>query len=420
MINQPLVDIVIEKLGAQGDGLARHEGRIVYVPLVLPQEQVRVKIMQTVGNDGFLAELVEVLKPAPERMAPPCPHFSRCGGCSLQHVGADLYKAHKRNVITGALHQQHLDHVEVRELMVLPAHTRRRLSLCAQKAGKRIVLGFNAKASPMVIDLESCPIAKPELVALFPTLRTTLTPWLIKAKSLDVALTSTDTGIDILLTGPEPDLAAREGLQPLGSLPQIACISWRKNERSVSEPLMQMRQPLVTFDGAAVGVPPGAFLQASKESEALLTQLVTTALDKPGKVLDLFAGLGTFSLPLSKQHEVVAVEGDGPATTSLRLAAQGRKLKVETRDLFRDPLSGNELDGYSAAVFDPPRAGAQAQCQELAMSNIPTLIAVSCNPGTFARDAAILIGGGYKLDWVQPVDQFLWSSHVELVAKFSQ
>lgn len=412
-----LIEAEIRRLGAQGDGIAQAGTRQLYVPLALPGEKVMVKIIRPLG-DSYTAELTEVLTPSAERVPAPCPHFAQCGGCSLQHLAAQPYKAHKRHIVVEALRQHKLTDIEVRDALVMPAQTRRRLTLAAMHTKNGPIIGFNARASHVVVDVQSCSIARPELVALLPRLRSALAPWLVKAKTLDVALTSTTNGIDCLLTGPEPDLEARESLAALGKEPALARISWRKNERSEAEPMLMLREPVVKFADTSVAFPAGSFLQASLEGEAVLTQLVTGALrEVTGKIADLFAGLGTFSLPLAKQASVLAVENDKACMSAL--AATG-KVETSRRDLFRDPLNATELNEFEAVVFDPPRAGAEAQVTELAQSDVPLVVAVSCNPGTFARDAATLVNGGYTCAWVQPVDQFLWSGHVELVALFTR
>lgn len=417
-----MVDATVQRLGGQGDGIALSENnKLLYVPLALPGEKIKVRLGKPIG-DSFTAQLVEVIEPSNDRVQPPCQHFSQCGGCSLQHLASAPYKAHKRNVVIEALRQHRLADIEVREPLVMPAATRRRLSMAAMHTKDGAIIGFNARASHTIVNVENCSIARPELVVLLPKLRAVLAPWLAKAKTLDLNLTVTPSGIDLLITGPEPDLLAREAIAILGNTQNLARISWRANERQAPEPILQQRQPLVTFGGIGVPFPAGGFLQASLQGEATLTQLVKGALrEATGDIADLFSGLGTFALPLSEQAEVLAVESDRNAVAALKVAvSQYPKVKVEQRDLFREPLTANELERFAAVVFDPPRAGAQAQVSELAQSNVPVIVAVSCNPGTFARDAEALIKGGYTCEWVQPVDQFIWSSHIELVARFSK
>ncbi len=414
-----VVDAIVQRLGGQGDGIALADTKLLYVPLVLPGEKIKVKLGKPMG-DSYSAQLLEVITPSPDRVPPPCPHFSRCGGCSLQHIASAPYKAHKRSVIMGALHQHRLTDIDVRETLVVPAAARRRITMAAVHTKDTDFIGFNARASHTVVNIETCSIARPELLALVPKLRFALAHWLSKAKSLDLNMTVTPSGIDLLITGAEPDMEARENIAVLGNIQNLARISWRANDRAPAEPMLQQRQPIVTFGGIGVPFPAGGFLQASLQGEAILTQLVKGAVrDVTGEIADLFCGLGTFALPLAEQTNVLAVESDRNAVAALKSAvAQYPKVKVESRDLMREPLSTEELNQFGAVVFDPPRAGAQAQVAQLAESDMPVVVAVSCNPGTFARDAEVLINGGYECEWIQPVDQFIWSSHIELVARF--
>ncbi len=407
----------LTKLGAQGDGLGTLRGQPLYVPLGLPGETVKVKLARAIG-DGFQADLLEVVTPSSLRVQPPCPHYSHCGGCSLQHLEGAAYLEHKQAVVSGALRQHRLGSEAVLPILGLSGPTRRRLTLAAVGGKNRTILGFNARASATVVDVQSCLIARPELVRVLPLLRTALADWFGKVRTLDLSLTLASNGLDLLLTGPEPDLVAREAIAALSN--HFIRISWRKSERSEPEPMLMHQPPTITLGGIPVAYPAGTFLQPSLEGEAELTRQVQRALEGvSGRVADLFSGLGTFALPLLKTHDVVAYDSDGAAMTALAATRQPR-LTTEARDLFREPLSARELTGLAAVVIDPPRAGAQAQCATLAQSDIPVIAMVSCNPGTFARDALTLISGGYRLDWVQPIDQFLWSSHVELVARFSR
>lgn len=417
------IEVSIERLGAQGDGIARAGNKTLYIPLALPGEVVRARVGRQIG-DYYNGELVEIIKPSPTRAAAACPHFSRCGGCSLQHLNPAEYVAHKKQTVETALRQHRLGDIDIYDPIILPAGSRRRITLAAlyDKQNNRTILGFNARASHQVIDLQACPVTRPELVFWLPALRLLLLPWLKSAKALDLTLTLTESGIDLLITGPEPDLAAREVLGAFAKLPRLARVSWRLNTRADAEPLLIITEPVVTFGGVRVVLPAGAFTQASRESEAIMSQWLTIAIKgQARRVADLFSGVGTFSFPLAREAEVHAFESDGPAMAALTAASrQQPRVRGEARDLFRDPLSPRELEAYDAVVFDPPRAGAQAQAAEMARSRVPLIMAVSCNTGTFARDAATLIAGGYTCNWIQPIDQFLWSSHVELVAKFTR
>lgn len=413
-----VVVVKIDKLGGSGDGVAEISGRPLYVPRVLPGEQVRVTLGKPLGQ-GFQVARQDILSPSLERQPPVCGHFAQCGGCAMQHFAEEPYYAWKREIVVTALAQHRLGDVRVLPTLKIPPATRRRLTMAAVAAGGRVLLGYNARASHQIVDVAECAVARPELIALLPRLRQVLGPWLRKVKTLDVSLTLADNGIDILLTGKAPDLEAREVMATLSAdEASVARVSWRLNERAEAEPMLALREPYVTLGGHRVVLPVGSFLQPSQDGEKMLTAAVLAALPEgQTRIADLFAGCGTFSLPLSAVAPVWAVEGYAPALAAL---PKLRDITATQRDLFRDPVMADELKKFSAVVFDPPRAGAAAQASELAKSAVPTVVAVSCNPGTLARDAETLVKGGYTLEWVQPVDQFLWSGHVECVAKFSR
>ena len=433
------IEVTIDHLGGAGDGVARVNGRSVFVPQALPGETLKVKLSRSVG-DAYQADILAMLETSSSRIEPVCPHYSRCGGCMAQHMSDGLYRQWKTDVIKEALVRQRLyargSGVDalVREIQVVPAGARRRVTLAAVslKGRDKPVIGFNAKASHHIVPIEDCPLMCDELVRLLPLLSLTLEPWIRLGKALDVGLTLTDSGIDVLVTGSEPDLAARETAALMFKEPSIARLSWRRNERSGAEPVIVSRVPAVSFGGVRVTIPAGGFLQPSMEVENFIIQNVLSALLGGssglgrGYVADLFCGSGCFAFPVAREFSslkaVNAFDGDAMAVEALvegaRASSRGAQIHGEVRDLFREPLTIKELAGYSAIVFDPPRAGALAQVKQIAGSTVPVVVGVSCNPVTFARDAAVLVEGGYQLDWVQPVDQFTWSSHVELVARF--
>lgn len=337
-----------------------------------------------------------------------CPHFGVCGGCTLQHLSEAAYRTHKRERLAKALTGLE---TEIREPLFLPPATRRRLAMTAKHRKSGPLLGFHARESDEVVNVQTCLIARPELIALLPALRTTLAGWLKKAEELDLALTLYPIGIDILITGPAPDLEVRETIAAFAHAHKLPRISWRREEREPSEPLILRETPILRFGDTIIAPPSGAFLQPSVEGEAALVNAVEEALKvAKGKIADLFAGLGTFGL----RHQAMMVEGDGEAFKALA----GVSKNAKRRDLFKDPLTPAELSEFGAIILDPPRAGAKAQSEQLARSKAPIIAYVSCNPQSFARDARTLIEGGYKLEWIQPVDQFIWSEHMELVARF--
>lgn len=417
------VELTVEGLGARGDGVATLDGEPIYLAQTLPGERVLARVISA-GTGGQRGEVLELLQPAPQRVEPPCPHFGPCGGCTLQHFAEGDYRVWKRALLVEALSRRGFAAEElVRPLLALPPATRRRAVFAAERQGKTVRLGFHRRLSHAVEDLGSCLLLAPPLVALMPLLRAGLAPLLPDGKAIDVTATLTDSGIDLLLALPaEPDLAGREALAGLAQAADLARLSLSVEGEVL--PLVERRLPLVTLGGLPVVPPPGGFLQPTPQGQKALTDLVLAALPKEAEtVADLYAGCGTFTFPLAARgHRVHAVEGDGPALAALERAAQQAglwgRITAEQRDLERQPVLAEDLEGGDALVFDPPRGGARAQTQELAQSTIPVVVAVSCNPATFARDARTLVDGGYELVEATPVDQFPWSGHLELVALF--
>ncbi len=414
------VELTIEGLGALGDGLAKLEGRPVFLPQTLPGERVRARITGERGG-AYRGEILELLEASADRVEAPCPHFGPCGGCKLQHFAAAPYEDWKTQQVRQALQRQGFSPEVLRPLHRVAAGSRRRAVFAATKAGGRLLLGFNQRASHRLVDLDSCLLLTPALQALLAPLRQALSGLLAEGELGDVAANETAEGIDLCLVSPRsPDLAAREALATFAEANDLARISWSP-PRGEAEPIAQRRPPRVFFGGVAVEPPPGAFLQPSLEGEAFLTQRILDYLpDGAARGADLYAGCGTFTLPLARHLRVHAVEGDEAAVAALWAAARhadlSGRISVEARDLARQPVLPEELNGGDVVVFDPPRAGAREQAEALAASSIPTVIAISCNPQTLARDAAILCQGGYDLIEVTPLDQFPWTGHLELVA----
>ena len=396
----PDPDLIV-RIGARGDGVTA-DGR--FVAFAAPGDRV--------AADGTVI-------PGPGHRAPPCRHFPDCGGCALQHVADPAYAEWAVARIASALGAAGVAVAAWQPVHLSPPYTRRRASLRAIKRGGQLVLGFNADASHRIVDIRECHVLLPELFALVAPLRTLLAKALGDKQGAGVTLTASDTGIDLLLA----NVGARtlpeiERLAAFADAHDLARLSV-ENEAGV-ETISERRVPVMTFGGVAVALPPAAFLQATRDGEAALVAAVLEATAGEAPVADLFTGLGTFALPLARGAKVLAVDAAGPAVLALQAAARGAGLPLltEHRDLFRRPLSASELDRFDAVVFDPPRAGAAAQVAELARSKVPRIVAVSCNPSTFARDAALLTGGGYRLESLWPVGQFRWSTHVELVASF--
>jgi 23S rRNA (uracil1939-C5)-methyltransferase len=414
--------VAIEAIGAGGDGIARLGGKPVYVPFTLPGDVVRVRLRGRRG-EGLAASLLEVVEPGPARVEPPCPHFGACGGCGLQHLADGAYLGWKRETVVQALAHRGIE-ADVAPILRIPPGRRRRATFVASREGRRVRLGFHGPASHAVIDLRTCLILLPPLVALMEPLRAALAPLLSPRQTAAVAVTWTDGGADVLVASrAPPDLAAREALAAFAETADVARLSWSR-PRGVPEPLALRRAPRILFGRAAVEPPPGGFLQPSAEGEAALVERARAALAGRRRLADLFSGCGTFTFPLAEAARVHAVDGHVAALAALERAARraglADRISTERRDLSRNPVEAAALAPFDAVIFDPPRAGARAQAVELARSKVPLVVGVSCEPATFARDARILLDAGFRLGAVTPVDQFAWSPHVELIAAFSR
>ena len=410
-----LCELEVLRVGTQGDGVA--EGP-VYVPFTLPGERVRARVQAGRG------ELVEVLAPSAERQAPPCPHFFTCGGCALQHWAAGGYLDWKAGLIREALSREALE-AEILPAVACAPGSRRRLALHARPGRPgEARLGYKARGSWTLVDIEVCPIADPRLVASFPALRRLAAAFLEHPRSAPTLhVTWTETGLDVDVTGVERKtgglsadarLKAAEAAQTAG----LARVTL------AGELVYQAARPVVRIGQALVALPPGAFLQATAAAEQAMGDFILEAAAGADRVADLFCGVGTFSFRLAERAGVLAADASAEAIAALGAAvgaAPGLKpIAAEARDLFRRPVLAQELKGIQAVVFDPPRAGAEAQAAQIAQSAAARAVGVSCNPATFARDARILVDAGFTLERVLPVDQFLWSPHVELVGVFGR
>ncbi|MDP9413326.1 MAG: class I SAM-dependent RNA methyltransferase [Pseudomonadota bacterium] len=391
----------IVRVGARGDGVTA-SGR--FVPLTAPGDVVR--------PDGTISA-------GPHRAVPPCRHFPECGGCQLQQLDDAAFADFLADRVTSALGAQGLSAPDMLAPHVSPPVSRRRASLRADRRGSQVLLGFNAEASHRIIDMRECFILRTELFALIEPLRKLMGTLLGPRASGGVRMTLADQGADILL-----EKVAVEGLEPTEALTQFA-ETYRLARLAIDDgygPQTRWEpEPVtVTLGGVPVSLPHGAFLQATREGEEALVAAVREAVGRARLVADLFSGLGTFALPL--EGRVLAVEGTRDAALALKAAANRaqRHVFVEHRDLFRRPLDEKELSRFEAVVLDPPRAGAKEQVPLLARSSVGRIAYVSCNPATFARDAKALVEGGYRLEWVKPIGQFRWSTHVELVGSFTR
>ncbi|RXZ35249.1 class I SAM-dependent RNA methyltransferase [Sphingomonas desiccabilis] len=357
--------------------------------------------------------------PGPHHQAPPCRHFPACGGCQLQHLDEESYALFVRDRVLGALSTQNLA-TEVRPALVSPPRTRRRATLHAERRGRQVLLGFTETGSHRIVDMTECHVLLPELFALVAPLRMLLAAMLGERRA-DVHLAQTDRGVDVLITGALGDkLAELEALTGFAERHGLARLS--VDDGYGPETRWEPEPATISFAGVPVALQPGAFLQATREGEAALVAGVKDAVGSAPIVADLFAGLGTFSLALAERAKVYAGEAAREPILALKAAASraGRPVFAEHRDLYRRPLAPAELDRFAAVVIDPPRAGAREQAAAIAASKVPVVAYVSCNPSSFARDVKTMCESGYRLDWVQPVGQFRWSTHVELVARLTR
>jgi len=417
------MEVLINRLGARGDGISDTADGPVYVPFALPGETVSVRVGKSRG-DGRAAELRDVLSPSADRQAAVCRHFgpgeNACGGCAAQHLTAGLYADWKRNVVSAAFARHRIE-IDVLPVISVPPASRRRVRLAFRNLASGLVLGFRSGRSDRIVDIAECPVAMPEIVALIPRLRDFLAGRVDRG---ELAITHTDEGADVVMfSRKEPDLDLRMDAPAFCADAGIARLAWSTGEAASNaeppEPVIVLETPSVEFGGTTVHLPSDSFLQPTTEGEIALRAFVLEAVGDAEIVADLYAGCGAFALPLAEAGKTVtAFEGLAAQTDAIRRAGAGLKVAAETRDLARQPLRPAELEGFDAVVLDPPRAGAAAQVELLAAGGVPCIVYVSCNPATFARDARMLIDGGYALDPVQPVDQFLWSSHVELASVF--
>jgi len=401
----------IARLGAQGDGIAETAAGPIYIPFTLPGERVSATLA---GSRGVLQEL---LLASPDRIAPICVHFGACGGCALQHLEWSRYLEWKRRRIVDALSAERIV-AEVEPVRAVGPHSRRRVAFTAMKAQQDVVLGFHRAFSHALVDVRECPILVPRLEAALPALRE-LCAALLPPGEARVLVTACDAVLDVLI---EPEGRQRPALSPaLAAMAQkagIVRIVWR------SDIFLSTAPAQITLSGVVVDLPPGAFLQAVPKAEEIMARLVCEGAGKARRIADLFSGLGTFTFALGRLGAVTSAEADPALLAAMALAARRasglKPITALRRDLMREPLSPVELNAFDAVVFDPPRAGAFAQAQALAKSKVGHVVAVSCNPATFARDARALADGGYALKRVVAVDQFVFSPHIELVASFTR
>ncbi len=404
--------VTIERLGHRGDGIAQGPGGLLYVPFALPGERVAVE------RHGERGRLVEVLDPSVGRATPPCRHFGLCGGCALQMLALPATRALKRDLVVQTLAREGIE-TEVAETVGVDPASRRRAVLTALRVGPKLLLGYSERQSNRIVDIEECPVLSEQLSAKLADVRALIDKLVTGRKPVRVSALMTRGGLDINLEG--------VGAPPPRLIPTLAEMAAQRGLARLSidgEPVLTLAEPVVEVSGIPLVPPPGGFIQASAQAEAAMARLVVDHLSPSRRVADLFSGFGTFALALAPRVPVRAVESSqaalGALNAAVRRAPGLKRVETEKRDLFAFPLSSGELKHFDGVVFDPPRAGAKAQAAALAASDVQRIAAVSCNPASFARDARILMDGGYRLLRVIPVDQFVFSAETEVVGLFGR
>jgi len=400
----------IARLGSRGDGIADTPEGPVYVARALPGEIIVADVAEGHGMP------VEIVRASPERVEPPCPHFGTCGGCVAQHMSDSLYRAWKLEALRAAFEHRGLAPT-IDEIVTVGPGSRRRATFAANRKDGGVVLGFHEEGSHALVDIHTCPVVVPAIEAALPGLRAIADAMLPReGEKLRLAVTATPDGLDVAVLDP-PSAIGPEAQSRIAQAAGRAGIVRVTAGRDI---VMQSMVPRLSLGGVPVVLPPAAFIQATAEAETAVAALLARSVGKARRIADLFCGLGTFTFGLARRARVLAVDGDAAAIAALAAAARGapgiKPIETRVRDLMREPLSRTELAGFDAVVFDPPRAGAKAQCEAIARAKVPVVGAVSCNPGTLARDCRILVDAGYRIDRVLPVDQFTWSPHVEAVA----
>jgi 23S rRNA (uracil1939-C5)-methyltransferase len=412
---QETTTLTIDHVGSRGDGVSREDERAVHVAFTLPGEVVEVV------QRGDKARLVSVIEPSTERISPICQHFSVCGGCSLQHWDEAAMLAWKGDLVTRALARKGIDRV-VGPAIPAWGTGRRRASFHGKTTGNGFQFGFTKAKSHDISAIKECLVLTPTLQAAIPKFAAVAEGLALKGETVDLAVTETPTGVDVDVRGAgKVERFERKGLEKLAQLAEAAQIGRLTLNGHTA---VTRTTPRVKMGNAIVAIPAGAFLQATRAGEEALVERVLAWSKGAKHVADLFAGLGTFALRLKEFAQVTAIESDPAAVAAMKQAsdalAGGKTLTAITRDLFRAPFTPHEMKGIDTIVFDPPRAGAEAQALQIARSKVNRAIAISCDPATFARDAAILIDGGFALEEIVAFDQFRFTSHVEVAALFTR
>lgn len=405
-------ELHIERLGHRGEGIARDGDERVFVPYALAGETVAAEI------EGSQGRLIKVIEPSPDRIPPICPHYGHCGGCAVQALQADAYARWKRGLVEIALRNAGLD-LPVEPLVDAHGVGRRRVTFHARMDDGKARVGFMAARSHEIVEIDACPLLVEELAGALAAARDIARALVSRGKPLDLSFTATLAGMDVDLRGPGP-------LEPAEASALIAVAEAHGLARlSNHGRLVALREsPMVQVGPARVPLPPGAFLQATDAGEAAIAAEVMAAVKGAKRAADLFCGVGAFALRMAERARVSAYDSGAEAVDAMLIGARAapglKPFDAAARDLFSRPLTAQELADFEAVVFDPPRAGALAQAQEIARSSVEKAVAVSCSAQSFARDAAILVKGGFVVRRIVPVDQFRYSPHVEIVAAFSR
>ena len=400
----------IDEIGSRGDGVVRVDGNTIYIPFTAPGDVAKI---EATGERGVLKSLIEESE---HRRKPVCRHCGHCGGCALQHVSEDFYRKWKAARVYDALAREGFSPVTIQPVIFCAAASRRRALFAVRKKQGDVVFGFHERASRKIVDINECHIMEPAFAAKLAALKSFARTVCEFSDAFNMLATECDNGIDINLRGtvdldgPGAFAAVSDAAREAGFL-RIAINN---------EILVEFDPPIVSFGDVPAAIPPGAFLQASRIGEDTIRNTILTEINSEKTIADLFSGCGSFSLPLSKRAHVAAYDSERRAIQSLKKSAksEGCNVHAQCRDLFRNPLTPFELNEFDLLVTDPPRAGAAAQMVEIARSDVRLVISVSCNPSTFARDASILREGGFDLTKVTPVDQFVYTPHIEVVGVF--
>jgi len=427
-MNNRQLEVEVSSLGSGGDGVVNTSDGRIYVPYSAPGDHLRVRLPEK-HSDTMRAEIVERLQDSPSRKEPVCSHFLVCGGCAVQHITVSSYLIWKRSLVEDALSHRGIDAAVVAEVLTGGLRSRRRTRLHARLTARGALLGYLSAGSHRIVPVDECPVLEPSIVELFAPLQMLLTAFLSRGQEAEISITMCDTGLDVAIAmGKSLQLVQRQKLVAFAEGNNLARLSWQPLQRGKAgelETIIRRMSPTISYAGIKVEIPSGAFVQATAEGESVLRDAILMSIDGSRRVLDLFAGCGAFALPVAASGlHVMAVDSVADQILALESAARrvalGEFVRTEVRDLNRRPFMEAELGRFNAVILDPPRAGALVQIKLLATAPVPTVVYVSCNPASFARDARILIDGGFELKSVKPVDQFVFSAHIELVAVFKR